>query len=110
MLAMAAALPTLILLREVPGFTVFGLGFGLLYGGIVPLQAATVQHLFGSRSLGSVYGFVMFALLMVGGLGPLSAGYVFDSTQSYSGAFVCAAVLCLVAAAISLLLRITKRN
>jgi MFS family permease len=108
MLAMAAALPALIFLHGVPGFMVFGLGFGLLYGGIVPLQATSLQSLFGSRSLGSVYGFVMFTLLVIGGLGTLSAGYVFDLTQSYSGAFVCSAVLCIVATVVTLLLKAAR--
>ena len=110
MLVMAVALPVLIFLNSIPGFTIFSLSFGFLYGGIVPLQAATVQSFFGSRSMGSVYGFVICALLVVGGLGPLWAGYVFDVTQSYAIAFGCAAILCVLATAVTFLIRKPNRT
>ena len=46
--------------------------------------------------------------MIVGGTGPLLAGYVFDVTQSYYYAFVFGSVLTCAAALLSLLLKVPE--
>ena len=47
--------------------------------------------LFGTRSAGSIYGTLNLGYTFGVAIGPLLAGYVFDVTGSYSGAFLFAA-------------------
>jgi OFA family oxalate/formate antiporter-like MFS transporter len=103
---MTILLSSLALIRSMALFTVFGLIFGFLYGGIVPVQTAIVNRLFGSKAMGSIFGAVIFCLIISGGIGTILAGYIFDATQSYYYAFVAAAVLTGAATLISLLLKV----
>jgi MFS family permease len=68
---------------------VYGFGHGAYFTLISPLVA---EH-FGIRSHGVLFGIVVFAGTVGGGIGPVLAGLIFDSTGSYSAAFwICAAV------------------
>lgn len=102
---MAILFPWLILIRSMVMFTVFGLIFGFLYGGMIPLPAVLASRLFGTRALGAIFGAVSLGIVEAAALGPLVAGYIFDSTQSYYYAFALASVLISAAALLSLTLR-----
>jgi MFS family permease len=61
--------------------------YGLGYGGVIPLTLALRADLFGRRNYATIAGITM-AMTMVGTVsGPVLAGYLFDTTQSYSLAF-----------------------
>jgi MFS transporter, OFA family, oxalate/formate antiporter len=78
---------------------VFGLIFGISYGGSSTITALLAAELFGLRSLGILIG-TFGAVVSVGGaIGPIVVGHIFDVTGSYQWAFlVCSisAVVCLV--------------
>jgi MFS family permease len=59
---------------------------GLSGGGILPLMGVIFGSRFGVASFGRVMGLVMMTI-MVGAIGPLIAGWVYDATGSYDQAF-----------------------
>lgn len=67
--------------------------FGLGYGVVAPLTAAVTADLFQGRQLGAIYGTVVLAAGIGGGIGPALAGYAYDTLGSYRLAFQVAVVL-----------------
>lgn len=65
---------------------------GFAAGGTLPMMPIIYASRFGTRSMGSVLGFVTL-FLVVGSFGSLFAGYIYDKTQSYETAFVIFALL-----------------
>jgi MFS family permease len=57
--------------------------YGLMYGGVPEQYAAIVADYFGSRNDIALFGYVMFAGALGGGLFPLIGGYLRDVTGSY---------------------------
>jgi MFS family permease len=61
--------------------------YGLGYGGAIPLTVALRADLFGRKSYATIAGITM-SLAMIGTVtAPLFAGYLYDTTQSYTVAF-----------------------
>ncbi len=61
--------------------------YGLGYGGAIPLTVALRADLFGRTNYATIAGITM-SLAMIGTVSaPLFAGYLYDTTQSYSLAF-----------------------
>jgi sugar phosphate permease len=61
--------------------------YGLGYGGAIPLTVALRADLFGRKNYATIAGITM-TLAMIGTVtAPLFAGYLYDTTQSYSLAF-----------------------
>jgi MFS family permease len=65
------------------GFYLFAIGFGLAYGGVLPLYAVVTRELFGMRRFGTVYGMHSFATSLGMGGGGIVGGYLFDFSGSY---------------------------
>lgn len=83
-----------------PGMWVFIIFYGLDWVATVPPTIALCRQHFGLEASGVVFGWV-FASHMVGaGLGASVAGWIRTSTGTYATAWVIAAVLCFIAAAI----------
>ena len=61
--------------------------FGLGMGGVVPLQAALVGDIFGGNRFGEVMGWMRPVMMPLAIIGVPLAGWVFDTTGSYTGAF-----------------------
>ena len=81
---------------------VFLVPYAMGFGGSIPLRIVTTGQYFGRKHFPAVSG-VLQAVTGIGGmLGPLIAGWVFDTTGSYFIAFAAAAAL--MAAAIPLVL------
>lgn len=78
--------------------------FGLFYGGWVPLFPALTTEFFGSKHMGIIYGSLIMTVGFAAPLGPWVAGYLFDHTQTYSVAFLIAAIASFGAAGLCLLL------
>lgn len=83
--------------------------FGFFYGGWVPLFPALTSEFFGTKHMGTIYGSVMMMIGVGAPLGPWVAGYLFDHTQTYSVAFLLAAIASFGATGLTLLLK-TKRT
>ena len=74
-------------------FYLFSIAFGFAYGGMQVLFSPLVAELFGTRS----HGVILAAGALVGSIGaaigPIVAGYIFDSLGSYTIAFILCAML-----------------
>ncbi len=74
-------------------FHLFSVAFGFAYGGMQVLFSPLVAELFGTRS----HGVILATGALVGSLGaaigPVVAGYIFDTLGSYTIAFILCAML-----------------
>lgn len=75
----------------------FILVMGLGIGGPVTLQAILIGYCFGLKAFGIIYGYLRIAWGVGTALGPVFAGYVFDTAQSYAWAFITAVALSFLA-------------
>ena len=91
----AAILIALMLWLSTPmntwSFRAFAIVYGVAYGGAFPLMNVLIAEIFGVANLGKILGFAGIGGAIGGALGPWLAGYVFDTTASYSLAFLIAA-------------------
>jgi MFS family permease len=62
--------------------------FGVGFGGTVPLMPAIRAEYFGRAALGKIQGFMNPVMMVAGAIGPIFAGYVFDTTGSYRWSFL----------------------
>jgi MFS transporter, OFA family, oxalate/formate antiporter len=76
---------------------------GFCYGSNLSLFPSTTAGFFGTKHLGVNYGLVFTAWGVGGVFGSMSAGTIVDSTGSYATAYAVAAVLCMLAAGLSLI-------
>jgi MFS family permease len=61
----------------------FAVLFGMSYGGCVGLYPAVAADLFGTRSIGTILGYLYTAVGVAALLGPTVTGFIFDRTGSY---------------------------
>lgn len=83
------------------GFTalaIFALIFGLFYGGFVALVPAFTADLFGLRAMSAVLGVLYTSVAFGTLLGPTLAGWVFDTTGSYTWPILICTAGCVVSA------------
>jgi sugar phosphate permease len=66
----------------------YALVFGFGYGLCLALMAVTSADLFQGRHYGAINGILMALFVFGGAVGPWFAGYVFDVTGTYKGAFL----------------------
>ena len=66
--------------------------------------------LFGTRSIGSIFGALNTAYTIGAAIGPLLAGYIFDVTDSYYMAFASTAIAMSTAFLLCLLLKPPRRK
>jgi MFS family permease len=83
---------------------IFGVLFGLGYGGMSCLQSLVASELYGLLSLGAIAAIFAFAQDIGGAVGPYLAGYIFDVTSSYQWAFIVCALVAFIALIICSLL------
>ena len=70
--------------------------FGMGWGATAPLFMAVAADLFQGRQFGAIYGLLEAIIGMGGALGAWIGGVIFDTTQSYAGAFLLAASVSLL--------------
>jgi MFS family permease len=87
-------------------FYLFAVIFGFAYGADVPLVPLMVEKYFGTKSMATLMGLVMFVGNTGGALGPWLAGKIFDVTQTYHWVFIIGAV----ASALSLIPVLVLKN
>ena len=80
----------------------FAAGIGLLWLGTVPLTNGLVGQIFGMRYAAMLASIVFFGHQIGSFIGVWLAGYLYDTTGSYSGAFIASIGLGLFAAIINL--------
>jgi predicted MFS family arabinose efflux permease len=59
------------------------LGFGVAYGGAMPLYALVARELFGERVVGTTFGGIFFISCIGMGLGAYGGGFLFDRLGTY---------------------------
>ncbi|MBI2870046.1 MAG: MFS transporter [Chloroflexi bacterium] len=69
-------------------FFVFAIIFGFTYGGDVPQVPAITAQFFGLASLGVLYGLITTVGNVAGAVGPILAGYAYDTTGTYTLVFL----------------------
>ena len=74
--------------------------FGLGIGGTMLMQNYLWAEYFGRGHLGSIRGAVMPIMLLLGGTGPPLAGYVLDTTGSYTPAWTASTLMMAVGAVV----------
>jgi len=89
---------------QVWAFWVFAVPFGLGFGGVAPLLTVVSAELFGVKSLGAIFGAVLFSGTLGGAIGPPLSGRIFDMTGSYDLAFTICVILAMLATILSLAL------
>jgi MFS family permease len=90
---------------NVPSLYLFAALFGLNYISTVPATTAITANIFGRYSIGTLSGWIYFSHQVGAALGAALGGWIFQSTGSYSWAFVSGALLAFVAAAMALAIR-----
>jgi MFS family permease len=89
---------------------VFAVAVGLGIGFSNTLFAPYLGDLFGRQNVGSLFGILTLGWGLVGGVGPLVWGEIFDRTQSYALALLLSAACYAVAVAMLLLVRPLTRS
>jgi predicted MFS family arabinose efflux permease len=79
--------------------------FGLNYISTVPPTTTLTANIFGRYSVGELSGWIFFAHQVGAALGAALAGWLYEWTGSYRSAFVSAALMAIVAAGLSLMIR-----
>ncbi len=64
----------------------FAAFYGLAHGGFFTAVSPIVAEYFGIRFHGVLFGFIVFSGCLGGSVGPILAGYIFDTTGGYSPA------------------------
>lgn len=95
---------------DIRAFYILAAIHGLGYGGVMPLMPALIGSFFGTKAIGSIFGFVNTAYTVGGAFGPLVGGYVFDVTGSYYIAFLGAAITMAATFMLCLLLKPPQRK
>jgi OFA family oxalate/formate antiporter-like MFS transporter len=84
---------------------IFGILFGVGYGGLSCLQSLIAAELYGLLALGVITALFSFSFDIGGAIGPYLAGYIFDVNSSYFWAFL----ICLLVALAALLISTTLK-
>jgi MFS family permease len=66
-------------------------------GGVAVMESTLVAELFGMKSHGVILGTIVFVYAAGSALGPLIAGFIFDSTGNYKLAFLLCTILTVIA-------------
>ncbi|MBI4591282.1 MAG: MFS transporter [Candidatus Rokubacteria bacterium] len=90
---------------NIPSLQLFAAIFGLNYISTVPPTTTLTANIFGRYSVGELSGWIFFSHQVGAALGAALGGWIFDWTGSYAWAFLSAAVLAVLAAGLSLMIR-----
>jgi len=82
--------------------------FGLSVGSWLPAMSMLISTNFGLASYGAIFGMITLVHSIGGAIGPLMAGYMYDTMNTYDWAFIIFLALCAVAISTILALRRPK--
>ncbi len=84
--------------RSIDQVYIFLVVFGIGYGGAIPVFIAMRGEYFGRKAFATIQGLMRLFLMIPTVIGPVFAGYVYDTTGSYYYAFVLFTVLYVIGA------------
>jgi len=87
-LIQAAAIICLVWTEDLRLLYLFGFIHGLTFGGFGISITVLISRAFGLGDIGKVLGFLEIGIFIGGAIGPYLGGYIFDTTGSYSPAFL----------------------
>ncbi|MEA3485849.1 MAG: MFS transporter, partial [Candidatus Aerophobetes bacterium] len=88
---------------------VFILVYGISYGGWAALFAPLTADIFGQTSLGALWGIITISSGIGGAIGPLFAGWIYDTLASYHLAFIIGGIISIIASILfALLVKLIK--
>jgi len=102
----SVALFWLLASRELWMLCLFAVVFGFGYGGIATVVSPVTAEQFGLNSIGVILGVILFSCAVGETIGPVVAGYIFDTSGSYRLAFLSCAVLSSLGLLLVLLLKL----
>jgi len=76
---------------------IYSLLIGINIGGVTPILPGLLLDHFGKKYFGVIYGVSSFILCLGAAIGPIYGGWIFDTTGSYSVAFLTSVVLSFMA-------------
>jgi MFS family permease len=82
-LGMALALAVWAVSTTIVPLAVFGLVYGVFYGGWVAVLPAVVMDFFGGRNIGAIIGALYTSVALGTLIGPSAAGFIFDYSHTY---------------------------
>lgn len=109
-LLMAGAMLWLIESSDLWMLYLFAIVFGFAFGGFSSTGAAIFGDTFGLRHLGVIMGFAEIGWQLGAAIGSISAGYIFDISDSYVFAFIAGIITSLITAILILFLREPKSS
>ncbi|MCH9675567.1 MAG: MFS transporter [Gammaproteobacteria bacterium] len=84
--------------------------FGFGFGGGAPQVTTLCVELFGLRAIGALTGGLLALIGLVGAVGPVVSGWVFDATNSYVVAFLFGGLVFVVCVELAFLLRTSRTS
>lgn len=99
------ALLFLLSVNDTLTLNIFAVIFGMSYIATVPPTSALAAQIFGRLSVGVIFGTIFMSHQIGGALGSFITGFIFDTTGSYHYGLLFGAILCFVAAGLSLSIR-----
>lgn len=107
-LLQAVGIFILIRARTMSMLYLFIIVYGLGYGGAIPLTTALRADLFGRTSFATINGMISPITMLSGIAGPIVAGYLYDTTKSYTLAFYAFMIMVALSGVFFLLIRKPK--
>ncbi len=105
LLLMAVMMLWLMEARQPWQFYLFSALFGFSYGGCIPLFPAASADWFGTKFHGTIFGLISISCGIGGAIGPLLAGYIFDTRGNYELAIIVGAAVLFIAMGLSLVIK-----
>ncbi len=92
-------------LQSTPAILAFGLLYGFTFLITAPLTVVFLSNIYGPSRLGTLTGAISMIHQIMGGLGALAGGWIYDMTGAYDAAFILMLTLSLAAMAMTLAVR-----
>lgn len=109
-IVLLASLAWLLLASNAWMLYLFAIVYGFAHGSLFTVVSPAIAELFGTKTHGLLFGFVLFSGTLGGSIGPLLAGFLFDQTGTYKIVLIVLALMAVFGLFLVTLLRPEKNN